>query len=384
MQSNIMQQNNTINYGNCMSIKNKKSHLQCPNRRYLNSDYCGVHGRSKNIIRIDQTLNYTNESIKQIIHKKYKIIGEESVANEKITKSLILNCHNIDDLKISDLKNTLKRLNIGVGLCNNKRELYNLLHRYYNLQDLYERHLDKITRIQAIFRGYLVRKRKKCINNEDFFTLDNKYEIPLDNYFSYIDEEGFESCFDAISFQKLLENDLPTNPYTTKSIPQKVIEKFGERVKYLNKKGVKLNIEKPPMTDSQKLKQKMIAIFHKFDMLDNYTNHTWFEDLTLHQLKELYKRGEDIWNYRAQLNMQQKKNIVSNGIAFDIPISVISNIKENKKRILQNILLCEFDRFATQGINKEERKLGAMLILTTLVEVSMDAAYAMPHYVQIY
>jgi len=44
-------------------------------------------------------------------------------------------------------------------------------------------------------------------------------------------------------------------------------------------------------------------------------------------------------------------------------------------------LLNEIERFITEGINRDERKLGAMLMLTGLVEVSYDAANGLPHLV---
>ena len=37
----------------------------------------------------------------------------------------------------------------------------------------------------------------------------------------------------------------------------------------------------------------------------------------------------------------------------------------------------------TEGINIEEKKLGAILILTALVEVSHEAEHALPHLMQI-
>ena len=54
------------------------------------------------------------------------------------------------------------------------------------------------------------------------------------------------------------------------------------------------------------------------------------------------------------------------------------------KLALQNIVLREMDRFISEGINREEKKLGAMLMLTALVEVSNEAAQALPHLVQIF
>ena len=58
---------------------------------------------------------------------------------------------------------------------------------------------------------------------------------------------------------------------------------------------------------------------------------------------------------------------------FGPTINGISN-----KMKLQSVLLDEFERFATQGRTRDEKKLGVMLILTGLVEVSEAAAFALP------
>ena len=50
---------------------------------------------------------------------------------------------------------------------------------------------------------------------------------------------------------------------------------------------------------------------------------------------------------------------------------------------MQHIILDEFERAITEGVNLEERKLGAILMLTALVDVSPDAGNALPHLVQI-
>ena len=36
-----------------------------------------------------------------------------------------------------------------------------------------------------------------------------------------------------------------------------------------------------------------------------------------------------------------------------------------------------------EGINRDEKKVGAILVLTALVEVSVEAADALPHLVQV-
>jgi hypothetical protein len=126
---------------------------------------------------------------------------------------------------------------------------------------------------------------------------------------------------------------------------------------------------------------KMKDIFYQINMLDNYTDHNWFKDLNIFSLMDLYLKMEDIWNYRSSMTIESKQKIVSNGIVFNIPPGIIKHQKSKVK--LQNVILDEFSRMINEGINRDEKKLGAILILTGLVEVSYDAACALPHLVQI-
>jgi hypothetical protein len=90
---------------------------------------------------------------------------------------------------------------------------------------------------------------------------------------------------------------------------------------------------------------------------------------------------EDVWNYRLGMTNDAKKSIVKNGVLFNIPIHIIQYQKDIIK--IQHILLDEFTRMITEGSNREDKKVGALLILTCLVEVSPDCADALPHLVQI-
>jgi len=81
------------------------------------------------------------------------------------------------------------------------------------------------------------------------------------------------------------------------------------------------------------------------------------------------------------MDIESKKRIVNNGTVFNIPIPIIKTFKSKIK--LQNIILNDYIRLITEGINREEKKLGAILILTGLVEVSIDASDALPHLIQI-
>ena len=52
------------------------------------------------------------------------------------------------------------------------------------------------------------------------------------------------------------------------------------------------------------------------------------------------------------------------------------------KEYIQHRLLREFRKFITQAVDKDDRVLGSMWIMTALVCVSGDAANAMPWLVQ--
>lgn len=350
----------------CMSIKNKNSTSQCPNKRQINSDYCGIHKNSKNIIRFQ--IHATPPT------KKITIVSKLPYSAEQI-----LNCTNFKNLSLKQLKLTIKQnksTNFLPLLSNSKRELYTHLYQYFSLVKHYTNNVCKVVKAQSCLRRYLVLKRKKCINDEDICTTQSKYEIPSKYYFDFKDENNFTYCFDIRSFAKLLEMPHSINPYTMKDIPSSAIEKFNE---IINNTNISLDFEEDDKTPTQAFKHYMVDVFHKYDMLDNYTDHTWFSKLSLSQLKDLYQIAEDVWNYRSQLLDEHKRRIVKNGIAFNIPLPEIQKFKHTQFKQLQTIILDEFNRFATEGVDVNEKKLGAMLMLTALVEVSVPAFNALPH-----
>ena len=97
-------------------------------------------------------------------------------------------------------------------------------------------------------------------------------------------------------------------------------------------------------------------------------------------LKKMYAICDDVWNYRAQLTWGSKKNIVCDGVVFKIPPYVVQTY-QNKQHI-RDLLLNDFNRLCIEGKTLDDKKVGAMLIMTALVEVSYPAANAMPQYVQ--
>jgi hypothetical protein len=175
-------------------------------------------------------------------------------------------------------------------------------------------------------------------------------------------------------------------PYTCRPFRDNEITDLYVHCKKLTNKNVKLEIEQVELNEEEKMEMKMKDVFHLFNMLDNYTSYTWFKNLSFLKLVELYIYCEDIWNYRCNMSLENKRNIIQSGVAFHCHIPMIKNMlrDERNKIVLQNMMLDEFHRFATEGVNREERKLGVMLMLSGLVLVSEEAYYALPHLAQIY
>lgn len=384
--------NEPLNISVCAATKNKSSNLQCPRKKYPNSDFCGIHTRAKNITRYIDIITPNNNTItcnspkKNNNTKTLKILDDVASYIPKFCHITdILGSNTIEHLKIEDLKYTISELNLKTFMVikgNEKRYLFNCLYQYYNNFSNYYHNIEKIVKIQSYIRRHLIIRRKRCINTEDLYTLDSKYDIPLKYFYSFKDNNNFHYCFDIRTFTKILEMGDNINPYTTKPLPLNAISKYKKKIISLQKKNINLHMKEEKLPPHKIFEQKVIDVFHKYDMLDNYTNHLWFMNLNLIQLKKFYKYAEDIWNYRAQLPLSSKKKIIKNGIAFNIPYHIIHNIKQNQMKKLQELLIEEMDRFVTEGINIDEKKLGAMLILSALVEVSAEAADALPHLMQ--
>ena len=285
------------------------------------------------------------------------------------------------------MKNYLEKKNI-ITLGKKKKELIELV-KYAIKQDIYySNNIFKIIKIQSLTRKLIVKNFfkykgpdiKYANNDEDFYTFEPLKDLVFYYIFSYRDKNNFVFSFDVRSFEKLLENDC-LNPYTRFPIDIKIINSFNIMKKLTKILGYNCSkIIQPILSDEQSFKQKALSIFHQIDELDYHTDVNWFLNLNIKQLQYFYKSAEDIWNYRAEISLSNKNKIIPNKKAFNIPVWNI--LKIQNKRELQIIVLNEIEKFVSLGYNREDRTLGAMYMLTALVEVSPACANAMPWLIQ--
>lgn len=86
----------------------------------------------------------------------------------------------------------------------------------------------------------------------------------------------------------------------------------------------------------------------------------------------------DIWNYRAQLTQEVKRNICPpNGDPFrNLSMTFVhteTNICNVKKVVLEVL-----EKLVNNGIDKDSKALGAYYVLGALTMVNQDAATSLP------
>jgi hypothetical protein len=277
---------------------------------------------------------------------------------------------------VDTIRKTLKALNMNwIG---KKPVLLERLKQHYNSIDYYRKYEKTIILVQNKFR---MKYATKCVNDEDFFTLDKFIEIEPIFFYSYIDNENFRYGFDIRSLKKLLSNS-NINPYNRRPISEKTIKSIKNRIIFIEKKQISTIIETPmQLSEEQVIRNKVLNVFEKIDSLNILSfgsNVNWFLNLSFSYIKKLYRCLEDIWNYRVQINMEQKCKIVPNNDIFKYQLNYIINLYPQEKNILSKIVLEEMNKLVSSGIDAESRRTGGYYVLIALTEVSYECASSIP------
>lgn len=308
---------------------------------------------------------------------KFKETEFPSISNYKIFKS--------KNYTIPFLKNICKSFRLK--LSGTKPELQQRIYDY-----LYHSHLAII--IQKTYRRYLIYKyyklagpafknRNICKNETDFFTLESVNEINNDQFFSFKENNniwGFNiiSIYNLFIKQKTKE---VTNPYTRDIISNNIFDsviQFIRISKILNKPiNINLNNDNQSFSFKKKNEIKCLELFQIINQLGNYSDHSWYLNLSRLSLLRFIRELIDIWQYRAELSIETKCQICSpNGNPFrycDVNrLNIVNFIN------LQKIGLIIINELITKGITQEHCNLGASYVLCALTLVSEPAAIALP------
>jgi hypothetical protein len=396
----------------CHCKKSKYLQEQCQNKRKEGSYFCGIHVRShqkfiyeeaisRNILDIhgnpillkereimkDDSFNEIGEMMDTIVEMK-KGKGEEKEYIHYQELLIDLFEKNIQ-VKVFTLRNIIKKFNLDYfteGTTKLSRpQLLEYLKKLYILEKPFyqKRNEIKLVKLQRFLRKIIKPEYHllTCTNETDILTFEDIKDIPLSHIYIYFDwRNKLKYAYDIRTIYYLLQMEKTTCPYTCHEFSKMEKIKLERVVEKYKKGGVSFEKEEIPMTEEQKMNMRMQDIFHKINLLDNYTTFEWFQKLNLVKLYDFYRKAEDIWLYRLQLSKNERQKYVRNGIGFTSSKTMVKH--STNLDFSRNICLDVIERFITQGITREDRKLGAMWMLTALVEVSQEASEALPHLVQ--
>lgn len=386
---------NNFNEKNCFSLKKKGSKEQCTHKRKDGSYLCGIHKRSKIInyfVNMDNYLSLNNEKeeiklnktltyyIKEELLEIYKrnFFINPFIFNERNCEEL-MNDININDLKVTKLRNTLKHYSLLKIIKKNqsKKLIFNSLLNYLEWEEYYLKNLEKIIKIQSYVKYYFIKKRLNSVNNVECIQFNNIFEVPLLYYYK-LKENNKCYSFDIRTLNNLFQDNNFTNPYTLNKLDDGEIKKINKRIEYLQEKGKLDDYEKKKVDNDIEVEFTAIEIFREIDLLGNYTNYKWFMDLNIYKLKDLYYRSEDMMNYRINItSIDERKKYFENGKIFPLKMGSINNI--NNVNNLRMIILNEYQKIIEYNNDIENKKTAIMWLLIALTEVSYDAKIALPY-----
>ena len=298
-------------------------------------------------------------------HRNMYLLNDGVISKEKFT-------YKISDYNAKDLKYILRTINIR----NKKKdELFKLVIKEFNKDK------DKIIiKCQSYIRRYLIQKNKirgigyffkeLCINDEDFLLMTNTNETPDKYFFSYRDTQYKVWFFDIRSFKKLIDFK-SENPYTREKIPDNIINNSKEIYKKLK---IQTDIEVFHTNRIDIIKQKCVDLFSDISQRGYFCDIKWILSLDIIDIKRLYRKLEDIWNYRAYLTDEIKKKIAPpDGIVYNF--KKFREIKDKNDMI--DLIITETNKF-NNAIDINDKTLGYMYFLIGLGEISIDCKNSHP------
>ena len=287
---------------------------------------------------------------------------------------------------VNQLKKICKYYKLNVS--GNKKDLINKI--YSNL------YFSKFAIvIQKYMYGFLIRKwceshgpayikRSICTNSSDFFTMQEVKNIPINQFFSYKDKDNFIYGFNIISLYALYKNglnnkDSPKNPYNRNEIPNTLLEDVESMVKLskLLNFDVQIEIEKDNIDEKKQLELRILSLFQYIDSLGNYSNISWFTNLSREKLYLFLRELYDIWHYRAQLSSTIKREIAP-PIGDPFRCININNLHQLSFEGIKKKSISIMEILVKNGVNHDSQVLGANYVLCALTLVCVDAAITLP------
>ena len=135
-----------------------------------------------------------------------------------------------------------------------------------------------------------------------------------------------------------------------------IVKNIKEKIRILEEHNL-LTYEKIILSPIDELKCKITRIFKLFDELDIWMEIDWFLNLNLEQTIKINEEIHNIWGTFITDNPEMVKNVLNGKNPFNC-IKYTMDIIEAKDKLL-NV----FEGFVTNGINKQSKLTGAIIVI---------------------
>ena len=303
--------------------------------------------------------------------------------------------------KVNELKIIQKHYNIK---CSGNKEhlkqyLYNYLFYSYKISIIQKNARLLLIKKYIKFHGPAFYNRSICSNDVDFCTLDTIVSIPYNQFISFKDENNHIYGFDIISLYTLFKNGLLAmkknntnitndcyvdveNPFTKQKFNANILKQLIGYINISRILKIIINLEYDELiavSDSKQVEMKILTLFQKIDSLGNYTNIKWFLELDKKQLIRFVRELMDIWNYRANLTYEVKREIVPQRSDPFYDRTINPNMLGQYNFIqIRKYCATIIDILINSGLNTSSCSLGSYYVLCALTTVSKDAAETLP------
>ena len=330
------------------------------------------------------SISATCENARQTNKKAVKV-DDENVIIPTVENYEILNKYNYN---VTQLKSIAKSYKLKIS--GNKNELSVRVYNFLYFSSF-------IIKVQKVFRGTIARKYKKlhgpaalnrglCTNVDDFVTMDPISEINYHQFLSYTDVDGFIYGFDIISLHQLFltskDSESIRNPYNRNVIPESFIKTIRSVLRLGKMLGIHINMDyeddAPKVSVEKATEMRALGLFQNRDALGNYSDPKWFLSLNRTMLIKFIRDLVDIWDYRAQLTPETKRNICPpHGNPFRNMNMHYIHTESNLLNI-KNVILEILETLVNSGVDRDSKSLGAYYVLGALTLVNESAATSLP------
>lgn len=350
-------------------------------QNYLNSiQIKGLVYYNKNVTLHKEKINQEKKLNKEI---KKKLNQEKDLNQEKEIQIPTIQTLFDRSYTIHELKEISRYYNLKIS--GTKKQLSDQLfyflyfsHYVIKIQHMWK---NKILRKYNKLHGPAYLKRRICTNEYDFISMEPLHEIECHQFISYKDNDGFIYGFDICSLYNLVKTSI-VNPYNRSVIPTKVIANMKRILRmgpllnhFIN---LKYDDDSSKVSEEKEVELRCLKLFQFIDSLGNYSDMKWFFSLNRAQLIVFVRELMDIWNYRAQLSNQIKRNISPNSRGPFRNMSIQYIMTEEHIWNVKKVIIEVMEQFVYYGIDKDSQIMGAYYILGSLTLVSINAAVANP------